>query len=78
MTPGPDMALVTRNALRGGRRAEALAAYEVVLCGWLTLYGYLVVRTAWGRAGEGVRSTLNRVTGLVLIGLGVRLAAERS
>jgi threonine/homoserine/homoserine lactone efflux protein len=54
-----------------------LAAYEVILSAWLTLYGYLVVRTARGRAGDRVRSVLSRVTGLVLIGLGVRLAVER-
>src|SRR5690349_16927380 len=29
MTPGPDMALVTRNALRGGRRAASLTALGV-------------------------------------------------
>ncbi|MGA8017207.1 MAG: LysE family translocator [Candidatus Dormiibacterota bacterium] len=55
-----------------------LATFEAILLGWLTLYGYLVVRTSRGRAGVRIRGVLNRVAGLVLIGLGVRLAIERS
>lgn len=59
------------------RLLAMLGAYEAVLSGWLTLYGYVVVRTARGRAGARVRALLSRVTGLILIGLGVRLAVER-
>lgn len=51
-----------------------LAAYELLLITWLSIYGRLVARGARGRAGEYVR----RASGAVLIGLGVRLATERS
>jgi threonine/homoserine/homoserine lactone efflux protein len=54
-----------------------LAAYEAILVPWLSLYGHLVSRAGRSRAGEQVRAWLGRVTGVVLIGLGVRLALER-
>jgi len=54
-----------------------LAAYEAVLLPWLSLYGHVVSRAGRSRAGERVRAWLNRVTGVVMIGLGVRLAFER-
>jgi threonine/homoserine/homoserine lactone efflux protein len=46
LTPGPDMALVLRNTLRGGRAA-------------------------------GLRTVAGIAVGVVLVGLGVRLAVSR-
>jgi threonine/homoserine/homoserine lactone efflux protein len=54
-----------------------LVAYEAILIPWLAAYGHLVSRAGRSRFGSGVREWLNRVTGVVLIGLGVRLAFER-
>lgn len=54
-----------------------LAVFEAVLISWLSVYGSLVARAATGRAGLRARAVINRLTGLVLIGLGMRLAAER-
>lgn len=54
-----------------------LAVFEAVLVCWLSLYGHMVVRAAGGRAGRRVRRLVSRITGVVLIGLGVRLATER-
>lgn len=46
-----------------------LAVYEAVLIGWLNVYAYVLARGLRGRAAAYIR----RVTGVVLIGLGVRL-----
>ena len=54
-----------------------LAAYEAILLPWLSLYGMVVSRAGRSRAGTRVREWLGRITGVVLIGLGVRLAFER-
>lgn len=51
-----------------------LAAYEVILVAWLNLYSLALLRGLRGRAG----AYLKRASGLVLIGLGVRLASERA
>ncbi len=59
------------------RLALMLAAFEVILLIWLNLYGYLISRAANSRAGSHVRKWLERATGVVLIGLGVRLALQR-
>jgi threonine/homoserine/homoserine lactone efflux protein len=55
-----------------------LAVFEAIIVGWLNAYGYLVIRSARGRAGSRIRGIINRVTGLVLIGLAARVAIERS
>jgi threonine/homoserine/homoserine lactone efflux protein len=54
-----------------------VAAFEVMLLGWLIAYGHVVSRL--GRTGPGirVRRFLTRLTGAVLIALGARLAFER-
>jgi threonine/homoserine/homoserine lactone efflux protein len=57
------------------RLALMLLAFEVLILGWLNLYGYVVSRAGQSRAG--VRRALERVTGVVLIALGARLAFER-
>jgi RhtB (resistance to homoserine/threonine) family protein len=58
------------------RLALMIAAYEVILIPWLSLYGAVVSRAGRSRAGARVREGLSRATGVVLIGLGVRLAFE--
>jgi len=58
------------------RFALMLLAYECILLGWLHVYGYLVSRAGQTRAGAHVRQALEGVTGLILVGLGVRLALE--
>ena len=59
------------------RLALMIAAYEAILIPWLSLYGVVVSRAGRIRAGTRVREWMNRVSGVVLIGLGVRLAFER-
>jgi len=54
-----------------------LIAFEVMLLAWLNLYGYLVSRAGQSRGGARVRQGMERLTGVVLIGLGLRLAVER-
>jgi RhtB (resistance to homoserine/threonine) family protein len=54
-----------------------LVAFEAMLLAWLNLYGYLVSRAGQSRAGGRVRQVMERATGAVLIGLGLRLAVER-
>jgi threonine/homoserine/homoserine lactone efflux protein len=54
-----------------------LLAFEAMILCWLYLYGYLVSRAGQSRVGAGVRRVLERVTGVVLIVLGLRLALER-
>jgi RhtB (resistance to homoserine/threonine) family protein len=44
---------------------------------WLAAYGWLVGRGASVLRRPGVRRVLDRVTGVVLIGFGIRLAFER-
>jgi len=52
-------------------------AFETVLLIWLNLYGYLVNRAGQSRFGTRTREVMNRVTGIVLIALGLRLALEQ-
>jgi threonine/homoserine/homoserine lactone efflux protein len=54
-----------------------VATFEAMLLVWLIAYGHVVSRL--GRSGLGipVRKVMTRLTGLVLIGLGARLAFER-
>jgi threonine/homoserine/homoserine lactone efflux protein len=59
------------------RVALMLLAYECILLCWLHAYGYLVSRAGQTSAGARVRQALEGVTGLILVGLGVRLALER-
>ena len=59
------------------RLALMLLAYETVLLAWLNLYAYGVDRAGRSAIGRRVRVALSRVTGLVLVGLGVRLALEK-
>jgi RhtB (resistance to homoserine/threonine) family protein len=52
-------------------------AHAVMGIVWLAAYAYLIARLSRSLAGSGLRRWLERVTGAVLIGLGVRLAFER-
>jgi threonine/homoserine/homoserine lactone efflux protein len=54
-----------------------VAAFEVMLLAWLIAYGHAVNRLGRSGLGTRVRQVMTRVTGLVLIGLGARLAFER-
>jgi RhtB (resistance to homoserine/threonine) family protein len=52
-------------------------AHSVMGIAWLSAYAYVLARLSRFFARTGVRRWLERVTGAVLIGLGVRLAFER-
>ena len=54
-----------------------VAAFEVMLLAWLIAYGYVVSRLGRSGLGSRVRHFMTRLTGVVLIGLGARLAFER-
>jgi RhtB (resistance to homoserine/threonine) family protein len=64
----------------GNVLAQSLAfavAHGVMGIAWLAAYAYVLARLSAFFARGGVRRWLERVTGAVLIGLGVRLAFER-
>jgi threonine/homoserine/homoserine lactone efflux protein len=52
-------------------------AHALMGIAWLSLYAYVLARLSTFFARAGVRRWLERVTGAVLVGLGVRLAFER-
>jgi threonine/homoserine/homoserine lactone efflux protein len=54
-----------------------VACYDVMVVAWLCTYGYVVSRAGRSRIGVRVRRSLERVTGVVMIALGARLAFER-
>lgn len=54
-----------------------VACYDVIVVAWLCMYGYVVSRAGRSRIGARVRRSLERLTGVVMIGLGIRLALER-
>jgi threonine/homoserine/homoserine lactone efflux protein len=66
--PG-DPALVVSMLLAGVHIALGLA--------WLSLYAWLLDRAVTAFRGSRVRRALDALTGSVLVGLGLRLAAER-
>jgi threonine/homoserine/homoserine lactone efflux protein len=57
------------------RLALMILAFEVMLLVWLNVYGLLISRAGRSRAAHRVRRVTERVTGVVLIGLGLRLAS---
>jgi threonine/homoserine/homoserine lactone efflux protein len=65
---------VTRNAILDGRRAAVLTALGSTS---LTSYALLAARGRNVLRRPAVKRTLDRATGIVLIGLGARLALER-
>jgi threonine/homoserine/homoserine lactone efflux protein len=60
------------------RLLAMLLAYEAVLLAWLNLYGLVLGRARSSPLGARASRFLERLTGAVMIGLGVRLALERS
>lgn len=52
-------------------------AHGIMGMAWLTAYAYVLSRISIVLGGSGVRQWLERVTGGLLIALGVRLALER-
>jgi len=54
-----------------------VAAFEVMLLVWLIAYGHVVSRLGRSGVGSHVRTVMTKLTGVVLIGLGARLAFER-
>ena len=52
-------------------------AHSVMGILWLAFYAYLLARLSRAFARYGVRRWLERITGVVLVGLGARLALER-
>ena len=54
-----------------------LLAYEAMLLIWLNAYGYLMAWVGQCRVGVRVGRAVERVTGVVLIGLGARFAFEK-
>jgi threonine/homoserine/homoserine lactone efflux protein len=54
-----------------------VAVFELMLLAWLIAYGHVVSRLGRSGLGNRVRRVMTRLTGLVLIGLGARLAFER-
>jgi threonine/homoserine/homoserine lactone efflux protein len=54
-----------------------VAVFEFMLLAWLVAYGHVVSRLGRSGLGTRVRQVMTRVTGLVLIGFGARLAFER-
>jgi len=64
----------------GNVLAQSLAfavAHAIMGIAWLAAYAYVLARMSAFFARSGVRRWLERVTGAVLVGLGVRLAFER-
>jgi threonine/homoserine/homoserine lactone efflux protein len=59
------------------RLLAMLLAFEIMIVGWLMLYGAAVSRLGHSRIGGALGRLLERVTGVVLIALGIRLAIER-
>jgi RhtB (resistance to homoserine/threonine) family protein len=54
-----------------------VVCYDAIVIAWLSMYGHVVSRAGRSRIGDRLCKNLERVTGTVMIGLGVRLAFER-
>jgi threonine/homoserine/homoserine lactone efflux protein len=54
-----------------------VGAFEVMLLAWLIAYGHAVSRLGRSGLGSRARQAMTKLTGIVLIGLGARLAFER-
>ena len=54
-----------------------VACYDAMVVAWLCMGGYLVGRAGRSRMGSQLHKGLERLTGTVMIAIGVRLAFER-
>jgi threonine/homoserine/homoserine lactone efflux protein len=54
-----------------------VVCYDAIVIAWLCAYAVVVSRAGRSSVGAGVTRALERVTGIVMVGLGVRLALER-
>jgi len=90
VTPGQDTALTIRNTLVGARRAGVATAagvsagqavWTLVFCAmtfvWLSAYAAAVAKAGDVLRRPSIRRVLDAVVGVVLVGLGLRLATER-
>ena len=59
------------------RLLELGVTFAVIGYLWMNLYGLLVTRLREAITGPRVRRWMQRVTGVVLLGFGARLALER-
>ena len=59
------------------RLIAMVVCYDLLVVAWLCTYGVAISRARRSGIGVRVRTTLERVTGAVMIGLGMRLALER-
>ncbi len=55
-----------------------LLAFEVMLVIWLNVYGFLISRLGRSALGGRLRRAVERVTGAILIGLGLQLVFEQA
>ena len=67
----------TMNGDPPSRLLVMVAVFEVMLVAWLIAYGHVVSRLGRSGIGSRVRQAMTKVTGVVLIALGARLAFER-
>ena len=61
-----------------GREVAMVAAFELMLLAWLLLYGRVLARIASSGPGRRIGRAIDAATGIVLVGLGVRVALDRS
>jgi RhtB (resistance to homoserine/threonine) family protein len=54
-----------------------VVGYDAIVIAWLCIYAVVVSRAQRGRIGARLQKGIERLTGTVMIGLGVRLAFER-
>ena len=55
-----------------------LLAFEVMLVIWLNFYGFLISRLGRSALGARLRHAVERLTGAILIGLGLQLVFEQA
>ncbi|MBO0706238.1 MAG: LysE family translocator, partial [Candidatus Dormibacteraeota bacterium] len=60
-----------------GREVAMVAAFEVMLVAWLLLYGRALARIASSGPGRRIGRTVDAAAGIVLMGLGLRVALDR-
>jgi threonine/homoserine/homoserine lactone efflux protein len=77
VTPGAATAMVVRSAVSGGRRRALATTIGNSLGVWYSTLAYLVARARRAFVEGPWLARVERVTGAVLVGLGVRLAFEQ-